>query len=69
MEQPETQSAVGSTRLLAEVWVVNKTVSWEREIMGIYTDKAQADAHLDTLGPSAYITQHKLNERGSGHFC
>ena len=37
--------------------------------MGIYTDKTQADAHLELLGPSAYITQHKLNERGSGHFC
>lgn len=50
-----------------EVWIVNKNINWEREIVGVYTSKEQAELHASNYPlNNAYITHHKLNENKIG---
>lgn len=45
------------------VWLVNKNVNWEREVVGVYTNKEQAELHLKQFGGAGYLTVHVLDER------
>lgn len=47
---------------LLKVFVVNQNISYEHEIRGIYTTLDAANSLVDRIGPTAWITEHKLNE-------
>jgi len=54
---------------LEEVWVVNSNVSWEHEVRGIYSTREQAEALIEKLGPSAWLTRHPINTATRGQHC
>ena len=53
-------------RELLAVFVVNKNIKYEHEVLGIYDTIEQAREHCEKCGMSAWITEHKMNAPGNG---